>query len=403
MKFLLLPKNNSLSHIVKCLSIKDCLIARGHEVSIAVSSRRSEFLGRLGCEHHVLPDIQESDEAGFPTFNWFRKPKRIADCIRAEVDLLKKLRPDRVLGVFRFTIKASAQIADIPYDSLVCGCMLPDSMEVLGFASYDPGIEIQKEYLDTFFRYVGGKTSCALKSLGLPEIDDIRHFLKGERTFLWDFPEFMPPPHKKDIIHVGPIAMNHWPRYNVDMDTIFDKGLPLAVVSFGTCVTRADIVERIVKLLLELGYQVLVAAGGQKELLNVMPSEQLVTTCLFAPLNDIFPKASLLVSHGGQMTVFESLYSKVPVVVMPSHPEQAHSGVCLERIGCGKRLIPPKLFISDPGVYINEFNRMSDDELLLLIDDLVNNPQTPKQLAKISEVISKFKGAEAVASMLEEG
>jgi len=46
---------------------------------------------------------------------------------------------------------------------------------------------------------------------------------------------------------------------------------------------------------------------------------------------------------------------------------------------------------------------MSDDELLLLIDDLVNNPQTPKQLSEISEVISKFKGAEAVASMLEEG
>jgi len=403
MKFLLLPNNNSLSHIAKCLSIKDCLIARDHEVSIAVSSRRSEFLGRLGCEHHVLPDIQESDEAGFPTFNWFRKPKRIADCIRAEVDLLKKLRPDRVLGVFRFTIKVSAQIADIPYDSLVCGCMLPDSMEVLGFANYDPGIEIQKEYLDTFFRYAGGKTSFALKSLGLPEIDDIRHLLKGERTFLWDFPEFMPLPYKKDIIHVGPIVMNHWPRYNVDMDTIFGKRLPLAVVSFGTCVTRADIVERIVKLLLELGYQVLVAAGGQKELLNVMPSEQLVTTCLFAPLNDIFPNASLLVSHGGQMTVFESLYNKVPVVVMPSHPEQAHSGVCLERIGCGKRLIPPQLFLSDSGVYINEFNRMSDDELLLLIDDFVNNPQTPKQLAEISEVIGKFKGAEAVASMLEEG
>jgi UDP:flavonoid glycosyltransferase YjiC (YdhE family) len=403
MKFLLLPNNNSLSHIAKCLSIKDCLIARDHEVSIAVSNRHSEFLGRLGCEHHVLPDIQESDEAGFPTFDWFRKPKRIADCIRAEVDLLKKLRPDRVLGVFRFTIKASAQIADVPYDSLVCGCMLPDSMEVLGFARYDPGIETQKEYLDTFFRYAGGKTSCALKSLGLPEIDDIRHFLKGERTFLWDFPEFMPLPHKKDIIHVGPITMNQWPSYKVDIDTIFGRGLPLAVVSFGTCVTRAAIVERIVQLLLELGYQVLVAAGGQKELLNVMPSEQLVTTCLFAPLNDIFPKASLLVSHGGQMTVFESLYNKVPVVVMPSHPEQAHSGVCLERIGCGKRLIPPQLFISDPGVYINEFNRMGDDELLLSIDDLANNPQTPKQLAEISEVISKFKGAETIASMLEEG
>lgn len=372
-------------------------------MSIAVSSQHSEFLNSLDCQHHILPDIQESDLAGFPTFNWFREPQRIADCIRAEASLLNKLKPDRILGVFRFTSKASAQLVDIPYYSLICGCMLPDSEEVLGFASHEPGIEFQKKNIDTFFRYAGSKTSRALKSIGLPEIEDIRYCLKGERTFLWDFPEFMPLPPQPDIVHVGPIAMNYWPKDSIDTIKKFDNKLPLAVVSFGTCIVNVNIIERIVKLLLEFGYQVFVAAGGQKELLNVMPSENLVTTCLYAPLNDIFPKASLLVSHGGQMTVFEALYNKVPVIVMPLQPEQAHNGVCLERIGCGSRLIPAKPFKSGPADYINEFIRMCDDELLSIIDNLVNNPQTLKKVAEISAVISKLNGAEALASELEEG
>jgi UDP-N-acetylglucosamine:LPS N-acetylglucosamine transferase len=197
--------------------------------------------------------------------------------------------------------------------------------------------------------------------------------------------------------------MNYWPIDSIDTEKMFDNKRPLAVVSFGTCIVSADIIERIVRLLLEFGYQVLVAAGGQKELLNVMPTEKQVTTCLYAPLNDIFPKASLLVSHGGQMTVFEALYSRVPIIVMPSQPEQAHNGVCLERIGCGRRLIPAKPFISGPDDYINEFIRMHDDELLSIIDNLVNNPQTLKRLAEISAVISKLNGAEALASELEEG
>lgn len=401
MKFLLVPENNSLSHIAKCLALEASLTARGHEVLVAVSSRSAQFIGERGARYCILPDIQENDGAGFPTVEWFRRPQRIIDCIYAEVALLKRFRPDRVLGVFRFTLKASARLAGIPFDSLTCGCMLPDTGDVLGFAPGEPGIELQRRYLDTFYRYAGAKTSQALQALGLAGIGDIRSMLRGDRTFLWDFPEFSPLKAQPGVSHVGPIAWNDWPHDRIDLDDLIDQRRPLAIVAFGTCMASVDVAARIVRNLFDLGFRVLLAAGGQEELLHIHPGEPLLTACRFAPLHLLFPHTALAVCHGGQMTVFEALAQQTPVLVIPFQPEQANNAVCLERLGCGGRLLAPQLFLGNPGVYLEAFNRMNDGELQRVVTGLVDDPLTTGRLAAARQIIERYRGIETLTSLLE--
>ena len=134
MKFAIILENNSLSHITKCLSIMDILQSKGHEAHIAVSEKHSGFLNNLGINYHILSDIQESDSGGFPSFKWFSNIETITNCIQEEVELINKIKPDRILGVFRFTLYASSQLAKIPYDLLICGCMIPDCDEIWGFS-----------------------------------------------------------------------------------------------------------------------------------------------------------------------------------------------------------------------------------------------------------------------------
>ncbi len=401
MKFLLMPENNSLSHISKCLSIREILINNRHEVHIAIGIKHSDFLNRLGIKYHVLSDIQETDNGGFPSFKWFTNIETITNCIDEEVALLNKIKPDRVLGVFRFTVFASSQITNVPYDSLICGCIIPDSNDVLGFDHNDEGIGLQEKFLDNFFRFAGNKTSLALSKFGLRKIEDIRYALKGERTFLWDFPEFMPINKNSNIIHVGPFSLNHWPYDPFNLEDIIDSKYPIAIVSFGTCISDKLIVQKIVDILFELGYKVIVAAGGQKEMLDIRHSDSRVIVLNFAPLIKIFPYASLLVTHGGQMTIFEALKNEIPVIVMPLQPEQSHNGVCLERIGCGKRLIPSTQFTGIPEDYTNVFNRMTDDEIKFKIDSLVNNSKTRDNLTAIKGAISRYDGANSLARYLE--
>jgi len=402
MRYLLVPENNSLSHVAKCLAIREVLRSKGHEVLIAVNRKHSQFLSRIGVECHILPDIQEIDGAPFPTTLWFKHPQRFIACIREEVTLLKNYNPDRVLGVFRFTIKASAQIAGIPFDSLICGCMLPDSTEVLGYADKETGIDLQKENLKGFFHYAGAKTSMALASLGLGKINDIRYMLKGDRTFLWDFPQFLPIKLDTSTTHVGPIVASQWPHNPIDIEWTGNRKNPLAVITFGTCTISLPVAERIVRLLLDIGHDVLIAAGGQAEMLSIMPREPRVMSYNFAALQKILPHTSLLICHGGQMTVFDALYHRIPVVVMPFQPEQAHNGVCLERLGCGGRLIPPQPFRQNPGVYREALNRMSDTEIKSKISLLTDAPQTGERLAAVKQLLEGYNGAETVARLLEE-
>jgi len=402
MKFLLVPGNNSLSHVAKALAIHEALTCRGHDARIAVSRARALFLKNLGCDHYILPDIQESDQAGFPTVSWFNRPQRTVACIRAEVDLLRELKPHRVLGIFRFTLKGSAKIAGIPYDSLICGCMLPGSQEVLGFSPEEPGIENQRYNLDIFYQFAGVKMGMALQALGLEGTTDMREMLMGDRTFLWDFPEFMPQPATPDVIHVGPIYWNRWPYDVVDPLKKFNTRHPLAVVAFGTCMSSAAAADRITRRLLEAGCNVLIAAGGNQELLNIMPGESRVFCCNFAPLHEILPRAALIISHGGQMSIFEALNSKTPVLVMPFQPEQAHNGVCLERIGCGGRLVPPQPFRGSSDIYLKALEGMDAHQFHSVIAGLMNNFETTLRLEEISRIMKTYRGVEALADLFVE-
>ncbi len=401
-KYLLVPGNNSLSHIVKCLAISEALAARGHSTCVAVSKRHSPFLRGLAIDHIVLPDIQETDESGFPSVAWFRQPQKVIDCIAAEVDLIKMYRPDRVLGIFRLTLKASAQIAGVPYDSLTCGCMTPDFPEVLGYGDCEPGREIQQIILDGFFRYAGSKIGAALENFGLPKRNgNVLHMLKGERTFLWDFPEFAPLPQKNDMIHVGPIEWDRWPYDTLNRETLIG-GRPVAIVAFGTCTVCLNVTKRIIRILIEKGYRVLLAAGGQTEFLGLLPDDPQITVYNYASIPEMLPFASLLVTHGGQMTIFEALQYQVPVAVMPFQPEQAHNGVCLERMGCGTRLVPSRPFQGNSNAYIDALDSMTDEEIAGKISRLIKDPMTKKHLAEASDILSRYDGAGKIADLLGE-
>ena len=399
-RYLLIPGNNSLSHVAKCLALCESLERRGHTARLAVKHNNVSFLRQLGVEHFVLPDIQESDNSPFPTIAWFRDPERTAACIRAELELIQAFKPDRVMGTFRFTLRASAAMAGVPYDSLICGCMLLEHDGALGFTNGEPGARDQAIILDSFFRYAGAALSKAYALLGVQGVEDARQALRGDRTFLWDFPEFLRLPSRSGCEYVGPIFWNRWPYDEFDLNRILHADRRLAILAFGTCTQNGEVVPRLSRILARMGFQVVVACGGQAvDGKNGYDSSAILLR--YAPMSLLLPKASLLVTHGGQMTIFEALGFGVPVAVMPFQPEQAHNGVCLEQIHCGRRLISSQVFQGDPMTYVSAFNRMSDEDLMGRISALVDDTDVRQHLKAIGHTLSKYGGVETLASMWE--
>ncbi len=400
MRLLLLPGNNSLSHVAKCLALRECFRERGHAITLAVSGQRSPFLRLLDVPHEVVPDIQEADLGAAPSIAWFKDPGRFRRCVEAELELIRSLAPDRILGVFRFTSGVSARIAGLPYDALLCGCMLAQYRAPLGFETGEPGSERQHRYLRIFRDVCAPRVSQALAAFGLPPVSDLRELLAGERTFLWDPPEFSPLPPLPAVYRVGPIWWTGWPRNGFDLGAALAAGSPLAVVAFGTGDAPLAVVERLVPLLVRLGYGVVLAAGGHERLLSLFRGERHVARFRFVPLQEVLPRAALLVCHGGQSLLFEALRHAVPVAVMPLQPEQAENGRTLERLGCGARLVRSVAGTNDPYLYLRALAARSDDALATILDRLTRDGEIRSRLEKRAAVIRGYDGAREMARFL---
>jgi len=402
MKILLIPGNNSLSHVAKCAALETLLSKRGHTVLIAVTCKHAEFATRIGLAHTVLPDIQEADDGALPSLAWFRSSELLSVCIRSEMELIKAFKPDRVVGIFRFTLKISTGALGVPYHAISCGCMMPDASEILGYGPQEEGISDQALYLDNFFRFSGKRMAAIMEQLDVPPLWDLRELLVGDRTYLWDFPQFMPLPDANHRHHVGPLFWQGWPDRSEAPKPFPEDDRPLAVISLGTRQTGRTVVEKTARCLMDCGYNVMFACGGIPCLSDQLLNASEMRCWRFAPLGELLPIAQLIVCHGGQMTIFEALLHRVPVLVIPSHPEQAHNGVCVERIKCGLRLAPPIAFKGDPQVYTDAFNLQSDSEVKDKIRQAAHRIVT-EGLEQAHRQVRQYNAAETIADFLEEG
>ncbi len=400
-RFLLNPCNNTLSHLAKCLALRETLEARGHEVLLTVSKARAAFLDLVGQERYfVLPDIQEADAGPAPGFAWF-KADRVEACVRAEVKLLKALKPDAMLGVFRFTGPLSAKLADVPYDALICGSMTPACDEVLGFAPGEAGAEEQAAALRFFRRTCALRLRPALGALGLAPVEDVWQLLTGRRTFLWDFPEFQPLPITAGYHHVGPPHWSGWPCPQTESTALDRLEGPIAYVAFGTGGVSSRLLRHLLDTLWHLGYAVALALGGQAGALEWRAIPAKLAVFEFLPAELMLARTDLVVCHGGQLLVFEALRRRIPVFVLPLQPEQAQNGICVERMGCGHRLLRGVVFDGRADASEVAFLRRPPAELADEMASFLADPGLSQRLDLASRQLGRHTGAKALATRLE--
>jgi hypothetical protein len=91
---------------------------------------------------------------------------------------------------------------------------------------------------------------------------------------------------------------------------------------------------------------------------------------------------------------------KIPVAVMPFQPEQAHNGVCLEQLGCGRRLVPGRPFLGNPTVYLDALAHRGDDELAETIMVLTDAGREG-DLAAAAKNLERYRGVDDLIPWLE--
>jgi MGT family glycosyltransferase len=159
---------------------------------------------------------------------------------------------------------------------------------------------------------------------------------------------------------------------------------PLLYLSLGS-LGSADVglMQRLIDTLGETEYSVIVSMGPQHEELRLAPN---MTGAEFLPQPAVLPEVDLVITHGGNNTVTESLHFGRPMVVLPLFWDQHDNAQRMHELGLGRRL----------DTYGHE-----PVELVEAIESLLADRELPSRLGGISARLQADPGTVKAAGLIE--
>ena len=159
---------------------------------------------------------------------------------------------------------------------------------------------------------------------------------------------------------------------------------PLIYLSLGSLGSAdVELMRSLVASLSGAPYRVIVSKGPQADEFEL--GENMVGA-EFLPQTSILPQVDLVITHGGNNTVTESLYFGKPMVVLPLFWDQYDNAQRLDETGLGVRL---DTYGHSPG------------ELTAAIDRLLADRGLRQRLDSVSATLQAARGTERAADLIE--
>ncbi len=160
---------------------------------------------------------------------------------------------------------------------------------------------------------------------------------------------------------------------------------PLVYLSLGSLGSAdVELMRGLVASLADAPYRVIVSKGPQAEEFELAAN---MVGAEFLPQTSILPQVDLVITHGGNNTVTESLYFGKPMVILPLFWDQYDNAQRLDETGFGIRL---------------DTYRHTPEELTAAIDRLLADTELAQRLAAASARLQAARGTERAADLIEQ-
>jgi MGT family glycosyltransferase len=403
------PTNN-------CVGIGDVLRRKGHRVAFIVEESFAGTLEAQGFEERLMrlgpPPEQEEAPGQFwkdfirDTAPVFRKPTIeqlegfVAPTMQALVDGARYVddRLDEIIEELRPDVIVEDNVCSFPA-LLTCG------VPWVRIASCNPA-EIRDPAVPPAFS--GYPTA---DRAGWPAYVD--EFRRTHETMHREFDEFCrargaPALPELEFIHESPFAnlylypqevdyvrsrpLTGWTNLEANVRSTdaawtlpeLDADGPLVYLSLGS-LGAADtaLMQSLVDSLSGAPVRVIVSMGPQHDELRLAGN---MTGAEFLPQTSILPLVDVVITHGGNNTVTESLYFGKPMVLLPLFWDQYDNAQRLHETGFGRRL---DTYGHEPG------------ELLRAIEELHRDGALRARLAAVSRRLQAAPGTSVAAAAVE--
>ena len=406
------PTNN-------CVGIGDVLRRRGHHVVFIVEESFAGTLEAQGFEERLMRLTPPPETAEAPGQFW-------KDFIRDTAPVFRKSTRDQLADFIAPTFQALVDGAKYVDDRL---------LEIIG--ELEPDLVVEDNVVTFPALFGSGRPWARIASCnpaeikdpdippafsGLPTADragweDFRKAYRAVHAELHaDFSAYCqergaPPLPAEDFIHASPLLNLYlypsaidYPRarplgptwHNLEASVratdpdfslpaeIADGDDPLIYLSMGSLGSAdVDLMKSLVAALADAPYRVIVSKGPQADSFELAPN---MAGAEFLPQTSLLPQVDLVITHGGNNTVTESLFFGKPMVVLPIFWDQHDNAQRLEETGYGARL---DTYAFDP------------PGLPATIDRLLADADLADRLATLSRHLQSARGTEVAADLIE--
>ena len=279
---------------------------------------------------------------GLCSLRWWRE--ECARSVESDLEAIDAIKPHAVVGDMHWSLGTAARIRAVPYVAITNAGWTrwfavpfqpPQghlSTRVLGQRLSRAVFPKIKDILTWYYSL--GYTHIR-KRYGLPPIHSIHDLIEGGLTLLADLPEFMPTVEgtPRSFRYVGPIV---WEADLPEPDWLkkLDPDRPTLYFTMGSTGDTRFFSEAI-RQFGNTTYQILITTGGLASL-GPVPSNVYVEE--YAPGKALMNVSDVVISHGGNGTLYQALSCGVPVIGFPTIFDQEINMQRLCSLGAGIRL-----------------------------------------------------------------
>ena len=331
---------NLLAHYLRCIEL--CNRIKEAEIIFADSTNYHNSVVTAGYSVFKVENfdpVEVNRGAKEFNFNWMNQPilEKVLD---AQVETINEYKPDLILGDTSFTLKMAAEATKTKYASLLNGYMTKYYMYNRGVSRNHPGYKYSKMMPSTVFEII----SREIEHLSLTQIHEpyrnireqrglssTRYLfdeLEGDVNLVCDLPNLYPlkdPP--QNYRNIGPL---YYSKSDDEEDARKFLGYegPRILVTTGST-GSSEYFEALGDSLFK-DYKIVATGDLAKHLKgpNVF-AKPFLQHCA------VMPQIDLVICHGGNGTIYQSLAYGVPVLCHPANFEQEWNSSRVEQVGYG--------------------------------------------------------------------